>query len=434
MEPLIRSHWPVSLLALLLGGTVASGQDWPRFRGPDGAGLAGDAAVPVRWTDEDYHWRVNLPGPGHSSPVVWGNRIYVTCGDPETARRIVLCLDTAHGRTLWSREYPSKPHRMHRENSYATATPAADAGGVVVAWSTPEEFVLLALDPEGRERWRRDLGPFVSAHGSGASPVIVGDLVVQANDQEDLALMAAYLPKGTPLGPPGKSFLIALDRGTGETRWQVPRRTALAAYSTPCLRRPKEGRPELVFSSTAHGLTGVDAATGRINWEVTGLFPDRCVGSPASGDGMVLASFGFGARGHRLAVVRPAATPEGGAAKLAYDVTASVPLVPTPLVKDGRAFLWGDDGVVTCLRVSTGEVVWRERAGGKFFGSPVAVGDRLYCIDREGRVVVLAASDRYEVLGRVPLGEPSCATPAVSGGVMYLRTLTRLYSIGGKKS
>lgn len=196
---------------------------------------------------------MNLPGPGHSSPVVWGNRIYMTCGDPGTARRTVLCLDTADGRTLWGREYPSKPHRMHRENGYATATPAADAGGV-------------------------------------------------------------------------------------------------------------------------------DAATGRVNWEVPGLFPDRSVGSPASGDEMVLASFGSGARGHRLAVVRPAAPPEGVMAKLAYDVTASVPLVPTPLVKDGRAFLWGDDGVVTCLRVSTGEVVWRERAGGKFFGSPVAVGDRLCSI------------------------------------------------------
>jgi outer membrane protein assembly factor BamB len=116
---------------------------------------------------------------------------------------------------------------------------------------------------------------------------------------------------------------------------------------------------------------------------------------------------------------------------VAYEVTKSLPLVPTPLVKDGRLFLWSDDGVVACLRVATGEVVWRERVGGSIYGSPVCVNNRLYCTARNGDVVVLAASDKFELLARVPLGEPSYATPAVSGGVMYLRTRSHLFSLGG---
>jgi len=427
-----RLPWAAVLL-LSLPGASAGGQEWTRFRGPDGAGIGEAAAIPATWTDRDYNWKVKLPGPGHSSPVLWNRRIFLMGGDPQTAGRLVVCLDAADGRTLWRRDYPSKAHRMHRDNGYGTATPAADGDGVVVTWSVPEEVVLLALDPDGREMWRRDLGPFVSAHGSGTSPIIVGDLVVLANDQEDMRLMAPYLPKGTPIGPPGKSSLIAVDRRTGRMRWEVPRRTALAAYSTPCVRRPEGGPPELVFSCTAHGITAVDAATGKVNWEMPDLFLDRCVGSPVPAGDLVLASYGQGLRGHRLAAVRPGVPSRNLEPKLAYDVTQSVPLVPTPLVKDGRAFLWGDDGVVTCLNVSTGGVIWRERVGGKFFGSPVCAGNRLYCIDRGGDVFVIAASDKYEPLGRVPLGEPSYATPAIADGVMYLRTLTGLFSLGGRK-
>ncbi len=422
-----------TFLALLLSATYAGGQEWTRFRGPDGNGISDATTIPVTWTDRDYNWKVKLPGVGHSSPVLWGERIFLTCGDPETARRTVLCLAAADGRILWRRDYPSKAHKMHRFNSYGTATPATDAGGVVVTWSTPEEIVLLALDLEGRETWRRDLGPLVSVHGSGSSPIIVGDLVVLANDQADLKLMARYLPKGTPIGPPGKSFLTAVDRKTGETRWEVKRRSTLVPYSTPCVRRPEGGDPELIFSSTSHGITAVDAATGKVNWEMDDLFKDRCVGSPVSGSDWVMASYGHGARGNRLAVVRPGVPSKNKEPKLAFDITKSVPLVPTPLVKDGRAFLWCDDGVVTCVDVSTGKVIWKERVGGNFYGSPVCVNNRLYCIDRAGTVVVVAASDTYEPLARVSLGELSYATPAVAGGVMYLRTHAHLYSLGGRK-
>ncbi len=427
-----RTLW-IPVFVLLLSGAYADDGEWPRFRGPNGTGISSATTVPVTWSEEDYNWKVELPGTGHSSPVVWGNRILLGCGASETAGRTILCLDTADGGMLWRRDYPSKTYRQHRDNSYATATPAVDARGVVVTWSTPEEVVLLALDLDGGEVWRRGLGPFVGPHGSGTSPIIFEDLVVLANDQEDMKVLARIMGRKDTSGPAGKSFLVAVDRKTGETRWQVPRRSTLAPYSTPCVRWPEGGRPELIFTSTSHGITAVAPATGKVNWEIDDVFRDRCVASPVSASGLVMAGFGYGSRGTRYVAVRPGSRSEGREPTVVYDLTRSVPLVPTPLVKDGRLFLWADDGVVTCLNVATGEVIWRERLGGAFFGSPVCVNDRLYCIAKNGEVVVLAASEKYEVLARVPLGEPSYATPAVSGGVMYLRTRSHLFSLGGKR-
>jgi outer membrane protein assembly factor BamB len=426
---------------LLAGGVLlfasalcAAEGEWSRFRGESGAGLSDAAAVPVIWTDKDYNWKVSLPGTGHSSPVVWGERIYLMCGDASTAARTVLCLHAADGRILWRRDFESQPFRQHSANSYATASPAADAAGVVVTWSTPDEVILRALSRDGEDLWCRSLGPYVGKHGSGVSPIIYHDLVVLANDQEDPhAYPEIYGRLGSPVAS-GKSFLIAVDRSTGETRWRVERRTSLSAYSTPCLYRRSDGTDELAFTSTSHGITGLDPATGQVRWELADVFRDRCVGSPVFGGGLVIGAYGYGARGTRCVAVRPGAIEPVRPPTLVYEVTKSVPLVPTPIVRGDRLFLWCDDGVVTCLNVANGEVIWRERAGGSFFGSPVCVRDRLYCIAKDGEVVVLAAGDKFEVLARVPLGEPSFATPTVAGGVMYLRTHSRLFSLGGKRS
>jgi outer membrane protein assembly factor BamB len=424
----------IAVVALLVPSVAGAGEgDWTRFRGPDGAGISDASTVPVTWTEKDYNWKVKVPGVGHSSPVLHGKRIFLTSAEPGTARRLVLCLDAADGHTLWQRDYPSKGYRQHSDNSYATATPAADAEGVVVTWTTPDEVLLVALDSEGRETWRRDLGPFVGERGSGTSPILFGDLVVLANDQEDPNQLPENLGKPDPNRPVGKSFLIAVDRRTGKTRWQIERRTALAAYSTPCVYRPQGGPPELIFTSTSHGITGVDPVAGRVTWEIGGLLAYRCVGSPVVAPGLAFAGHGHGIRGTRFVAVRPGSRANGIEPSLAYDVTKSLPLVPTPLVKDGRLFLWGDDGVVTCLRAAAGEVIWRQRVGGSFYSSPVCVDNRLYGVARNGEVVVLAAADKFELLARVPLGEGCFATPAVAGGVMYLRTVAHLFSLGGKK-
>ena len=417
----------IAVLGLLASAAFAAEGDWPRFRGPNGTGISPAATVPVKWTESDYNWKVTLPGPGHSSPALWGEKIFLTCADPRTAKRMILCLSAADGRTLWQRDYPSKLYDQHQDNCYATSTPAADADRVYVAWTVPEEVILLALDHRGAEKWRRGLGPIVAKHGSGTSPIVHEDLVILANDQEDLARMVGAGRAA------GKSFIVAVDRTSGQTRWQLDRRTALAPYSTPCVYQAEGGPPELIFTSTAHGITAVDPRTGKVNWQMEKVFLDRCVGSPVFAPGLVIASYGYGARGSLLVAVRPGSREKNVEPQLAWDMKKSVPLVPTPIVKDGRLFCWADDGTITCMNVSTGEQLWRERVGGQFYGSPVWVAGRLYAIARNGDVVVIAAADTFEPLARMPLGEPSFSTPAVSGGVMYLRTATHLVSVGGKK-
>ncbi len=426
-----RHDWTFAVILACASPALAGPDDWPRFRGPNGAGLSDAKTVPVQWTDKDYNWKVKLPGIGHGSPVVWGDRIYLMCADPETTERRIVCLKTADGAAAWRQDHPAEPTKKHRENGYASSTPAADGDGVVVTWSTPEQIVLQALTHDGKEMWRRELGPFVGPHGTATSPVIVDGLVVLSNEQEDYNLLYRLMGMKDKKGPVGVSFLIAVDRKTGETRWKVPRKSTLASYSTPCVRRLENGSAELIFTGTSHGITAIDPATGRVNWELPDLFDNRCVGSSVMASGLVVGSYGRGASGTLCVAVRPGSPDRKPS--IAYAIKRSAPLIPTPLAVRNLLFLWSDGGIVTCLDAATGKPFWNERAGGNFYGSPVCVGDRIYCVSKQGEVVVLAASDTFKVLARVPLGEPSYSTPAVAGGVMYLRTATQLLSLGGRK-
>lgn len=420
----------LSLLFLLPTCTELTAQEWTRFRGPNGSGISEATGLPATWTETDYNWQIDLPVEGSSSPVLWGRNIYLTGDDPETDSRSILCIDADSGTTLWRRDYAFESHYLHRDNDFASATPCVDRDGVVISWSTPEQLLVIALDLNGEEKWRRDLGPFRGLHGSGSSPVIADGLVLLANDQMDPKRFSFYLPDDTDWNP-GKSFLIALERNTGETRWKIDRKSELAGYATPCIRRVSS-KTEAIFTGTAHGITAVDLQSGEISWEIDGLWDDRTVSSPQLHGELVFGSFGRGLSGQRFVAVRPE-SPGSGKGELVYDVAKSVPLVPCFLVKDELLFLWTDSGVVTCLDAKSGKVHWRERVGGEFYSSPVWVEGRIYGISKRGEVVVLAAKRKFEELGRVDLGEKAFATPAVAEGVMYLRTSSKLYSLGRRK-
>lgn len=392
-----------------------AGQQWTRFRGPNGSGQSDAATIPVRWTTKDYNWRVKLPGIGHSSPVVRGDRVLVTCAIEEDATQIIRCLRTSDGGLIWKRQFESSTYEKNKSNSYAAATPAVDKDHVYLSWTTPEEYTLLALDQSnGRVVWRRNLGPFVARHGSGASPILFDDMVIVPNDQA------------------AESSAIAVDRTTGETRWKAPRRTDRAAYATPCIWRPEGGPPQLILASSAHGLSGLDPYSGQPIWEL-GVFKDRVVASPVVAAGLILASAGEGGSGKRFVAVRPGNPAGGIEAEVVYDVRGSLPYVCMPVAYGDLLFLWYDQGVVTCLDLPAGKIHWRERIGGNYFGSPVRVADRIYCMSRKGEMVVLAAADKFKLLARFSLEEPSHSTPAIADGVMYLRTFSHLMAIGGKK-
>ena len=401
------------LIAILLYASQLSAQEWTRFRGPNGSGLSDAQNIPATWTEQDYNWKVELPAGGHSSPVLWGDKIFLTGADETTSKRMAFCLDTS-GKLLWQQPFDFAPHKKHALNSFATATPAVDDKHVYIVWSTPEEYTLLALNHAGKEVWRRNLGPYDSQHSCGSSPIVYENMVILGNDQD------------------GPSSLIALDRETGKTVWQVDRRSANVAYSTPVVHERTGEQPELIFNSGAHGITAVNPLSGETKWEVADLFDKRSVSSPVLAGGLIFGSCGSGGGGNYVVAVRPGG--QQSKAEFAYKIDKSAPYVPTPIAKDDLIFFWSDQGVVTCAYAATGDIRWRERVGGNYFGSPIYIGDRLYCISTEGEVAVLSASDNYQMVGRNPLGELSHSTPAVADGRLYLRTFTHLVSIGGEEA
>jgi len=401
-------------------------QEWTRFRGPNGTGISQAKTIPAEITDGDINWKVELPGTGHSSPVLWGDRIFLTSTGDKSGGISVLCLSAQDGRLLWRRDFSLTPFTRHQFNSYASSTPAVDAQRVYVVWNEPQHYLLTALDHDGKTAWQRDFGPFVSQHGCGISPIIYKNKVILGNEQDDVKFV-----KDSPRS--GESFVVAVDARTGKTLWQTPRRSAVVAYSTPCVYEPKNGTPALIFNSQGHGIYAVDPDTGKVLWEYEEAFDKRSVSSPLIAGDIILGSCGSGGGGNFVTAVKAGRANSGSKTELAYQMKKSAPYVPTGVVRGDLIWLWSDGGFVTCLDAPTGTIRYQERVEGNYFGSPVWVDGRLFCVSTTGEVVVLEASDRFKVLHRYPLHELCHSTPAVALGRMFIRTEKHLVSLGGAK-
>jgi outer membrane protein assembly factor BamB len=401
---------------------TSSAQEWTRFRGPNGTGES-EANIPAQWGEKEIQWKAELPGFGHGSPVVWGDRIFLLSADKATATRFVLGLDAKTGQQLWQRDYASKVHKLHPQfSSYACSTPAVDADAVYVVWSDWEHLLITALDHSGNDLWQRDLGGFVNQHGFGSSPVIYQDLVIVNCSQE---------PAKDPMGKapePTESFVVAFEKSTGKERWRLPRQTDTASYSVPCVRKTADGE-ELLCCSTKEGIFGLDPKTGQENWSLADAFSMRTVSSPVMAGGLVFGSTGSGGGGNYIVACKPGKNPE-----MAYEIKREANYVPTPVAKGDLIFFWSDAGVVRCVEASTGNELWKERTSGRaFFGSPVRAGDKIFCVDDTGLVVCLAADRTYKQLGTTNLKDECRSTPAIADGKMYVRTVGHLVCVGGEK-
>ncbi len=398
---------------------VAQGREWTRFRGPNGQGISNARTIPVKWTEQDYNWKIKLPAGGHGSPVVWQGKIFVTCENPESTGGMLLALSADDGRVLWQEHYKLTSYKFHRDSAYAASTPVVDADRVYVLWQTNAETIIAAVSHVGDEIWQRKLSGMHTQFGAGTSPILYDNLVVFTHEQWE-----------NDKGYEGQ--WTALDRETGQTRWTRKRNNKQESYSTPCVYTPDGGKPQLIFTSEAHGITSVDPDSGEVIWEMQQVLPARAISSPVIAGNLLIGTCGKGGAGRQLSAVRPGSEDGSSEPSLAYKLTGKpAPYVPTPVVKAGLLFTFHDQGDVCCMRAATGDLLWREKPAGKFYGSPVWINGSLYCMDRAGAVVVIEAASTYRLQAINALGEPSQATPAVSGGRMYLRTYSHLISIGG---
>jgi len=410
------------IAAALALNFTATAQEWARFRGSDGTGVSRATTIPARISAGDINWVADLQGYGHSSPVAWGEKIFVTTSSEQSGGFTIQCHSVRNGKRIWKKSFPLKPFRKHKYNSFASATPVLDENHLYVGWSEPDKYTFVALTHDGELVWERDLGPFVSQHGSGASPILYdGRIILNSIKDED-------------------SFIIALDPKTGKTLWKNQRpENAVAAYGSAAVYQPEGGRAQLLFTSQADGIFALDPKTGKQLWQMPGLYNKRSACSVTVAGDIVWGSCGSGGGGNYVVALRAGVPEKGIKPSRAWEIRRSSlsPYVPTPVVFGEYAYLLSDAGFLTCIRHQTGEIVYSERLntsgrrGANFFSSPIIIDGRLYCLTTTGKLYVCRTGPKYEVISEYDFHGTCHATPAVHNGRLYVRTAEKLYSIGG---
>ncbi len=410
------------LLMLLMipwfAGFSAAGANWPQFRGPHGDNRAGDAKLALTWNEQkNIVWKTAIHDKGWSSPVVWGDQVWLTTAKPDGKELFAVCVERDSGKIrhdvkVFDVDKPSKLWAGF--NSFASPTPAIEAGRVYVHFGT---YGTACLDTAtGKTLWeRRDLH-CDHWRGAASSPILYEDLLFLTFDGHD------------------RQYLVALNKQNGETVWQKDRDIDYKtddgdlkkAFGTPAIRLI-DGKPQLI-SSAAMATIAYDPKTGSELWKVYhgGM---NVTAPPLYGQDKVFLCTGDG--GLRLLAVRPNGSGDVTATNIAWKAKnkTSVPSRSSPILVDDLLYMVNEAGVVSCLEAETGKSVWQERIGGKFWASPLYADGRLYLFDEEGSGHVLTAGRSFKSLATNHLNDGCRASPAVSGKALFVRTLTHLYRI-----
>ena len=404
-------------------------ENWPAWRGPASNGISAEKNLPIHWSKtENVRWRIPLPERGNSTPIVWGDRIFLTQPIEKEGRRTLMCLDRASGKLLWqSGATYTEPETTHPTNPHASPSPVTDGERVIVWFGSAGVF---AYGIDGRELWRRDLGKQKHIWGHGSSPVLHGDLVF------------------LNFGPGERSFLIALNKKTGETVWRKDlqaRRTEPAppgmpgagkdeyygSWSTPLVIRV-DGHDELVLDA-AQRVYGLDPKTGRELWRCEGL-SDLVYPMPVFGDGVVVAMGSF--QGSSLAV-RAGGSGDVTPTRRLWHVPRSKLRLGSAVIAGGYIYTVDIPGIAECIELETGKSVWTQRLtanGGSdvTWSSLVLSEGKLYMMNQSGDTFVFAASPKFQLLAANVLDEPSNSSVVPSGENLLLRTHEALWCIGKK--
>ncbi len=424
-----------SLVAAGAGG--ADDANWPRWRGPSGAGTSADASLPMDWSPTSrVGWKTALPGRAHSSPIVWGDRLFVTtaiAGEPVPGHEPlphtlggqpfrhpdatdgnlrhtlqVLAIDAASGRVLWTKTAYEGPvyDDRHRKSSYAAHTPATD-GTLVYAYFGSEGLYAYRFD--GELAWSRDLGDIAGVSvGLGTSPILYEGLVIVQADEDE-----------------GKtSFIVALDKATGAEVWRTPRTTGVT-WSTPVVALAG-GRAQLVTTANEQ-IIAYDPATGRELWRERGL-GSNAIPSPVLAGNLAIVSTGYPRK--RTMAIRLDGPADGS--RIVWQYEKGTAYVTSPIAYGDYIYLSTDNGILTCLDVATGAVVYqggRPPVPATFMASPVAYRDHLFMTSEDGQTFVIKAGPAHEIVRVNSVDEPVFASPALSGGTVYIRGERHLFAI-----
>jgi len=431
---------------LVLSITVVPGirsqedSNWPQWRGPGAAGVSKETDFPTEWSDtRNVLWKTAIPGRGHSSPIVWKDHIFLTSsvegdivpghravthynkgeeyvhpdamGADRSHTHLLICIDRKSGAIRWHRTvYQGTVNDdRHRRNTYASGTPVTD-GRFVYAFFDAEG--LYCYDVQGDLIWKKSLGPIAKGGmGYGMSPVLYQGLIILQCDQE--------YGEG--------SFITALDRMNGEPVWRVERSNR-RSWATPLLVEAN-GRTELIASG-AESVISYDPATGKELWRCRGVV-SHPIPSPVAGFGMVFMSAGSQSK-HAFAVRLGGSGDLNGTSQIVWEYDKGTAYVASPILYGDYLYLLADKGIVTCIEARTGKV---EYEGGRvpvpatFRSSPVAFGDKILISSEDGDTFVLKAGPQHEILGTNSIGEPIWASPALSGGQIFIRGQDHLFCI-----
>jgi outer membrane protein assembly factor BamB len=410
---MIRSIPALCAISLTIGISTARAENWPRFRGPNGEGVSASKNIPVTWTEGDSAiWKTVLPGVGHSSPVIWGDRLFVQSAT--ATERMLVCIRVTDGKELWAHRAPGAKAHIHDKNSWASSTPATDGKRVYAAFWDGDGLSLRAFEVDGKPLWQRDLGGFKSQHGAGLSPIVFEDRVIVVNDQDVSAA------------------ILAFNASDGKPLWTTPRGHYRACYSTPFLLERPTIAPELVVGSTM-GLAGYDPRTGKElwkwDWKFVGM-PLRTVASPIYGQGIILLNSGDGSGPRNTVAVRLEGAGKATKASLAWQNKRDFPYVPCLLVHGDYVYSVTDDGIAGCHELKTGREIRRERLNCSVTASPILIDGKVYAVSDQGDVYVFEAAPEFKLLGRSPIGEAVTASPAAADDRLFVRGEKHLICIG----
>ena len=464
--------------------TIIAAEEWSQFRGPNGTGVSETKGLPAEFgPNKNVLWKTELP-PGHSSPVLTRDRIFVTAH--KNNQLFVICLDRQTGKILWQREVPrAREGRLQNVNGPASPTPVTDGSNVYVFF---QEFGLLSFDANGKERWKLPLGPFNMFYGFGASPILVDDKVILPVDQDNPT-----------------SYLIAVDKDNGKVRWKIDRPIVISGYSTPTVYKPAQG-PKQIIIPESFQLSAYSVADGKRVWWVRGLacemksiasydseylyingwgFPQNqpgrqvktttfeealaaydkdkdhmitkaevsAAGRAEQMDKMLTSAFeafdmnrdeklndrdwevfrAMLASENGLLAIKMGGKGDQTAKAIRWRYTKPVPQVPSTLLYQGVLYMINDSGILLSFDPATGNVIKQGRLHGaidKYFSSPVAADDKVFLIGQGGQVSVLKAAGDWQVITVNELDDEVFATPAIADGRIYIRTRSALYAFG----